>query len=542
MHYALEIGWRHLQARKSQNVRVITFVAIAGVALGVASLLSVIAITSGFQREFQNKVLGVNAHVLILKYGLDFEEYRDVVARTLEMPEVAGAAPFVIHEMMLTNGDRVGGVLVKGVDPERLASVLDLPSQMVEGTLDGLRLANARPPERASASERPSHGGLDLDGYLQAVDRAYREHGDAPAQPALDGRREELAPREDGVPTPPPSEALDEDAAGEAGTDDAGSDDAPIEFPTVVVPTPEAVEAALAGRTTETSSEPAPSGPDIADDAPIVPTEALPGLVVGRSLATQLDIEVGTRVRVTSPLAGLDTSYFHTEARTPRAREFRVIGIFEAGFQEYDTRLVYADLYEAQAFFDHGDSVEGVEIRLHDPAVAPDIARRLERELGGGPYHTMDWQELNHNLFTALEIQKVMLSLVIATIVFLAAFNVMATLITIVLERKREIAILKAMGALEWHILSIFTIQGLAIGLAGTAIGLFVGVGVCHYLETYRFPLDPRVYLIDHLPVQSSSFEMVVTFVIAISICVTATLAPSWWAAKLLPAEGVRRD
>ncbi|MCA9608236.1 MAG: ABC transporter permease, partial [Myxococcales bacterium] len=187
-------------------------------------------------------------------------------------------------------------------------------------------------------------------------------------------------------------------------------------------------------------------------------------------------------------------------------------------------------------------SVTGVEIRLHDLDQAPTVSRRLERVLGGGPYHTMDWQELNHNLFTALEIQKIMLSLVIATIIFVAAFNVVATLIMIVLEKKREIAILKAMGAKSTGVLLIFVVQGLLIGLLGTAIGLVLGGGVCWYLEAYEFPLDPHVYLIDHLPVRTSGAEFVVTVATAIFICIVATIIPSWWAARLLPADGVRHE
>jgi lipoprotein-releasing system permease protein len=187
------------------------------------------------------------------------------------------------------------------------------------------------------------------------------------------------------------------------------------------VPTPEQAEAALSGLDDEAPD----TAPSLEDQAPVVPTSALPGVVVGRTLAAELDVEVGDRVRIVSPLAGFSSSLFGSGSPgTPRSRELRVIGIFEAGFDEYDTELVYADLYEAEQFFDHGDAVDGVEIRLRDPEQAPLIARRLEQELGGGAYHTMDWEELNHNLFTALEIQKIMLSLVIASIVFVAAFTV----------------------------------------------------------------------------------------------------------------------
>lgn len=517
MRYALGIGFRYLLSKKTKSVSVITAIAVSGVALGVAALLSVMAITAGFQDEFRDKVLGVNAHVLIMKYG-DFEEYRDVVARALEMPEVAGAGPFLIKPMMLAHGDRISGVLVKGIDPELMPDVLDLPDQMVEGSLEGLRVAGAVPPLRPEELERGGGGGEDLDAYLRRVDVAWRAGETTPV----------AAPRSaPEAPSFPP--AAREDA----------SDDVPLVLPDVSVPTPEQAEAALAALSGEATVE-VPSRETL---EPSTPTAELPGLVVGRSLATELDIEIGDRVRVVSPLAGFSPALLGpSPPGAPRSRELRVVGIFEAGFDEYDTELVYVDLFEAEQLLDHGDSVDGVEIRLRDPMQAPEVSRRLERELGGGAYYTMDWEELNHNLFTALEIQKVMLSLVIASIVFVAAFTVIATLIMIVLERKREIAILKAMGAEDAHVLFVFLTQGMAIGLVGTLLGLVVGGGVCLYLDHIQFPLDPHVYLIDHLPVRLSGQEVGWTMFIAVLICLVATLVPSWWAARLVPADGVRQD
>jgi len=166
--YALDVGLRYLRSKKRASISVISVIAITGVALGVAALLAVTSITSGFQREFRDKVLGVNAHVLVLKYGLNFDEYRDVVARAAKMPEVAGAAPFIINEMMLAKGDRLSGVLVKGVDPELMLKVLDLPSQLIAGSLEGLRRPGAAPSVRPEDLDRPlpPKDTDDLDAYL----------------------------------------------------------------------------------------------------------------------------------------------------------------------------------------------------------------------------------------------------------------------------------------------------------------------------------------------------------------------------------------
>jgi lipoprotein-releasing system permease protein len=519
LSYALSVGLRYLRSPKKKTVSVITVVAVTGVALGVGALLAVMAITSGFQDAFRNKILGVNAHVLVLKYGLDFSEYEEVVRHAEELPEVIGAAPFVIHEMMLAKGDRLSGVLVKGIDPERMQRVLDLPSQVVAGGLEGLRSSDQGPPSSARARFKdPLDTEEDLNAYLLSL---WTEPDAKAATPAGEPARA----------APGPAEAAAREAAARA---------APERAPRV--PTPAEVEAALQGEV-QLPDDAAEAAAFAEQEAPRTSAPAeLPGVVVGAALAESLGLVVGDPVRIISPLAGLDTSLWQADGGAPRALDFRVIGIFQAGFQEYDTRLAYVDLYQAMRFFEHGDSVTGVELRLSDIDQAPRIARELEADLGGGPYHTMDWRELNHNLFTALEVQKVMLSLVIATIIFVAAFNVIATLIMVVLEKKREIAILKAMGAKDRSILGIFLVQGLLIGAVGTIIGLLVGGALTTYLNAYPFPLDPKVYLIDHLPVRVSYLEYVYTVLIALGICTTAGLLPSYWAARLLPADGVRYE
>jgi lipoprotein-releasing system permease protein len=382
---------------------------------------------------------------------------------------------------MLAKGDRLSGVLVKGIDPERMQRVLDLPAQVVAGSLEGLRTSDQGPPSSAHARFKdPLDTEEDLNAYLLSL------WAEPDAKPVTPGEK------------PAPAVPQLKDAPGR----DAPERGAPERAPHV--PTPAEVEAALQGDVQ--LPDDAAEAALFAEQEPPRPSVSaeLPGVVVGAALAESLGLAVGDPVRIISPLAGLDTSLWQADGGAPRALDFRVIGIFQAGFQEYDTRLAYVDLYQAMRFFEHGDSVTGVELRLSDIDEAPRIARELEADLGGGPYHTMDWRELNHNLFTALEVQKVMLSLVIATIIFVAAFNVIATLIMVVLEKKREIAILKAMGAKDRSILSIFLVQGLLIGAVGTIIGLLVGGALTSYLNVYPFPLDPKVYLIDHLPVRVS--------------------------------------
>ncbi len=563
MAYAFQIGMRHLRSKKRSTVSMITFIAVTGVALGVAALLAVLSITTGFQKAFRDKVLGVNAHVLVMKYGVDFDEYRDVIARAEAMPEVAGAGPFLIQEMMLAKGDRLAGVLVKGVDPERMPEVLDLPSQLIDGSLRGLRREGARPPlhpDDVTSSTTADWTWLDelaertapdpsrpaTDEVVEGFDleRALEELRDDPNADLFlpDGGLRPALRR-----TPVWGDGpVDAGPPAEAARPDRQRDEANAPLPTVAVASPSEVEALLEGIDPGSLELPDAEWEErlLEEENALAEAEAtedLPGIIIGHTLARTLGLGVGDRVRLVSPLSGLDTSMLAPEARTPRSRELRVIAIFEAGFQEYDSRLVYTDLYEAQNFYGQGDATTGVELRLHDLDRSEEVARRLERELGG-PFHTLDWAELNRNLFTALEIQKITLGFVIATIIFVAAFNVIATLIMIVLEKKREIAILKAMGATDTTVLGVFMLQGSIIGVIGTLVGLLLGGGVVLYLATVRMDLDPKVYLIDHLPVVVSWSEFAVTAAVAFAICTVATVAPSLWAARMLPVEGLRHE
>ena len=284
---------------------------------------------------------------------------------------------------------------------------------------------------------------------------------------------------------------------------------------------------------------------DVEVALPPVPTQPreLPGIILGRTLTRELDARVGDTVRIVTPLSGLDVSLWAPEAQVPRSREFRVIGIFYSGFDEYDTRLVYVDLFEAQAFYDHGDVVTGVELRLEDPDDAPFVAAHIEQELGGTPYRILDWEQLNHNLFTALRIQKIALTVVVSALVMVSGLLIIATLVLMIFEKKREIAILKAMGASNSEIMRIFVLVGSTIGAIGTFLGVALGYGVCRLLIAYGWPLDPGVYLIDHLPVEIDIKDYVVVSCVSLAISVLSTVIPSYvTAATMKPIDGLRYE
>jgi lipoprotein-releasing system permease protein len=551
MGYPVEVALRYLGSKKRAFISVGTAFAILGVALGVAALATVMSVTGGFQAQFREKVLGVNAHVLVLKYSTDFREYRSIMEQVSKVPGVVATAPFSINPMMLTHGDATAtGVLLKGVDPKLSLGVdaepnkefvLDLPKHIIDGKLQGLRLPNAKPPERpgrtdiqltppknpweeigpddAGAPDAEAEIERDEQGRPKALLRAIEEEVRKAEERAL--KRAER-----GEPDP------SEEAQADAGAPDPLDAGAPIDAPEGEVEP----EGGYASTLPETDELPADVDPDpCANPAEVA---KLPGIVVGVSLAKTLNLKLGECVTVTSPTIGF--SFSGGAVKPPVAKRFRVIAVFEAGFDQYDSKLVYTDLYEAQAFYDQGDTVTGVEMKVADIDQARGISKGIAAMLGSGLYHTMDWEELNHGLFTALRIQQILMSGVLALIIVVAAFTVIATLIMVVLDKKKEIAVMKAMGATDEAILRIFLYQGGIIGVTGTTLGLLLGVAVCKGLLVYGFPLDPKVYFISRLPVQARPQEFVMTGLIAVVICLVATIVPSLYAARLRPAEGFR--
>ncbi len=532
MGYPVTVALRYLASKKRNMISISTALAIGGVTLGVAALTIVMSVTGGFQEQFREKVLGVNAHVLVLKYSIDFREYRDVMRKIAGVPGVVGVAPFVINPMMVTHEDHTAtGVLLKGVDPDLMPKVLVLPQQIVEGSLAGLRRPGGRPPERPIDSFR--------DPLRDTLDKP-RPESDGGTDSLLNLMRHEVD-----------AEMRAEAAFGAASSTQAAVLPTAMLTPPVPAPSPPAlrhvVHSGIVGDVTPTGGYRSrlPDDDEIPDSVDPDPCKSpdqiakMPGIVVGRTLAKQLSVGLGDCVQVTSPQIGMS---FGSGARAPIAKSFRVIAVFEAGFDQYDSKLVYTDLYEAQAFYEYGDSVTGVEMKVDDIDHAHAIARKIDVLLENGIYHTMDWRELNHGLFTALLIQQIGMSFVLGLIILVAACTVIATIIMVVLEKKKEIALLKALGARNDAVLRIFLYQGGIIGLVGTALGILIGWLCCRFLLVYSFPLDPKVYFISRLPVSMHPLEFVLPAAVAVGICLVATIFPAMYAAQLRPADGLRAE
>jgi lipoprotein-releasing system permease protein len=275
----------------------------------------------------------------------------------------------------------------------------------------------------------------------------------------------------------------------------------------------------------------------------------LSGIIVGVSLKEKLQVQIGDCVQVTSPTIGF--TYTRGAIRAPVARQFRVVAVFDAGFDQYDSKLVYTDLYESQAFYDNGDSVTGVEMKVDDIDRARQIKYAVDDKLHNGLYNTMDWEELNHGLFTALRIQQIVMSLVLALIIVVAAFTVFAILMMMVTEKRRDIGILTALGATRRGILAIFLLIGMWNALLGSLLGATLGVlgalridGIERWLSSTLGVqiFDRSIYLFDHIPSEVSPLIVGCTVLGALFFTLLFSLVPALLASRTHPIDALRAE
>ncbi len=262
-----------------------------------------------------------------------------------------------------------------------------------------------------------------------------------------------------------------------------------------------------------------------------------PGIILGEQLANNLNVHQDDWLTIISPIGRLTPM-----GQAPKSKLFHVVGIFRSGMHEFDSTIAYVDLAAAQQFLGIGDSVTGIEVKVKDIYEATGIAETLRSQLGF-PYYVRDWVQMNHSLFSALKLEKVVMFIILTLIVLVAAFNIVSSLIMLVMEKTRDIAILKAMGATTARIRKIFVLEGLLIGVSGTVLGLFGGFVLCALLKKYKFiELPADVYALDTLPVQLNMTDVSLIAASAIMISLVATLYPSRQAAKLEPAEALRYE
>jgi len=418
MRYEWFIGLRYLKAKRKQTfISIITIISIAGVMVGVMTLIVVLAVMSGFEKTLKEKILGTQAHLVLLKANQEgMDHYEEAAKKVQEVKGVVSAAPFIFNQVMLSSESNVSGVVIKGIDPDRVGKVTELAHNMKAGRLQDLK------------------------------------------------------------------------EGGEGNS---------------------------------------------------------PGIILGVELAKHLGVSLNEAIQVISPLGTMTPM-----GMMPKMKRFRVVGIFYSGMYEYDNTMAYVSLESAQKFFGMGARVTGIEIKTNDIYKVKEIGKEIRQKMGF-PFWTKDWMEMNRNLFSALKLEKIAMFIILVLIVLVAAFNIISTLIMVVMEKHKDIAILKSMGAPSKGILKIFVIEGGVIGVVGTVFGTILGLAAALNLEKitgfvenlFGFKiLASDVYYIDKLPSQVNPLDIALIVMTAILISLLATLYPSWRASRLDPAEALRYE
>ncbi len=417
MSYEFFIGLRYLRAKRRQSfISVNTFISVAGIFLGVAALIIVLAVMNGFETELRDKILGINSHIVLMEYDGGMKDHVGVMKKLESIDGVVASTPFIYGQAMLKNEGRVTGVVLRGMSTETSADVINL-GKMKEGEI----------------------------AYL----------------------------------------------SGEGNTTD------------------------------------------------------LPGVIIGKELAQNLGLVLFDTVEILLPM-GIPTPM----GLVPKIKEFGVVGVFDSGSYEYDSTLVFLSLENCKKFLNMKDEVTGIEIKVDDIYGAAKIAKAIEQKLGY-PYWARSWMEMNKNLFSALKLEKRVMFIILSLIVLVAAFNIITTLIMTVMEKAKDIAILKSMGATARGIMKIFMIEGIVIGAIGTALGCITGITVALNLERisrflenlFGFKILPKdVYYLNDLPSQVNYGDVAAIGLVAMLVCFLAAIYPSWRASRLDPAEALRYE
>ncbi len=415
MPFEFYVAFRYLKAKRKQTfISFITLISILGVILGVMALIVVLSVMSGFQKSLRDKILGANAHVIVLNYEGPFNDYERILKEINSVKGVQESAPFLISQVMLSNGERSIGVVLKGIDPVLQSKVTNLEKTIKKGSLGDLT------------------------------------------------KKKEL-----------------------------------------------------------------------------------PQIVIGRELARNLGILVGDKINLIIPMGDITPV-----GVVPKVLDFEVCGVFETGMFDYDSTMAYISLETAQRIFKLEKKVTGIEIKVDDIFKSDLVAQEIQGRLSL-PFKTRDWKEMNKNLFSALRLEKTALFIILLLIILVAAFNIITTLIMLVMEKNKDIAILKSMGATSKSIGKIFRLQGIIIGTVGTGLGALLGIIISLNLhpivvlleKVFKVELLARdVYMMDRFPSSIEPLDVFFICLFSFLICYFATLYPAKKASSMDPAEILRYE
>ncbi len=545
-----------------------TTVPLVGVWIGTGALVCVLAVRSGFETDLREKILGSNAHIQVTAEDGELTNWRDVKAKIDKMPGILASSPYAVSEVVIAANANGMPVIIKGIDPNTVGKVTDLVSDLKDKDAIKRLEPLVEDSRDLSVPEKPAQGSgkvvdpppSDMPGIGEPIDFSQPSGGsaDSDSGSANDGSAaggavdpdQPLSIDDDG-PTEPPPPPLDEappplppeEPAGDTEhmkVTPYGGDANAVQKPTLDPPPPDLLT---------TDEEPEDfSGVGDDDtihviDVPMEPslsrrTQSLPGILVGAELVKQTHLYTGEEVRVVSPLSD-PANPDATGTPIPFTRDYRVAGVFYTGMYEYDLKYVYVTLDSLQDFLDRGDAVDGIEIRIGSPDDTDEYVGRLKTLLGP-QYRVQDWKELNRSLFSALKLEKIAMFLVLGIVILVASFSIVGNLIMVVVEKGREIALLKTLGASDMSVMLVFSIQGLLIGVIGTALGLGTGLLACWFGKEYGIPLNPDVYYIDRMPVHVDPTSVLITGAAGILISMFATFYPALVAARVRPAAGMR--
>ena len=446
------VGARHVRSPKSGFLTVISVLSICGVSLSSCALSSVVSVMGGFSQDLKRKIVGNDAQITIdQEQSARWADYEDLLMQVRLVPGVVAATPMVQSEVMVASASNQAGVVVHGVDPGTLGSVIELPTDIEVGKL----------------------------GYLE--DPAKLLHL-------------------------PPDEVIGIGPGGEQYLRGAelGPDDID----------PEVKEALGAG-------------------------PLRPGIIIGRELAKTLHVYVGDELTLVSPMGDLGPA-----GVMPRTRKFRVAAIFFTGMYIFDAGDVYITIPDAQSFFSTDDKISMIAVKTEDAERVEPVTQRVKELVARvrPELRVRDWREINKTLFSALKLERFATFIILSIAILVASFCIICTLLLMVSEKGKEIAILKAIGASDRAIRRTFMTEGIIIGAIGTVFGMATGLGLCTGLSLFGLRLDPDVYYIDRLPIAVNAWDFLTVAISSMAICTIATLYPAQAASTLRPVEGLRYE